>query len=241
MLKAWLDTEESHEMARLFSVGNARASDLIGACRGADDEIATAAFLTLQLLGKSDCEPCVDSLSRRHGELLLSCTSSLTNVDFERIEQWSAKTRALSLSRCGGEDEPRIDDSLVYALILDGSPHSHSALKRMVAAERVCKETDTIVGETLEQWRSLVAAAKEIGRDLKLEPDIHKAIRASAFFLPSEYRKDSKVEVLARADHRILLEVSYNCGRLCGRGYYVALRKDGPVWQYAVIRMAWIS
>jgi hypothetical protein len=68
-----------------------------------------------------------------------------------------------------------------------------------------------------------------------------KSVRASAFFLPTEYRKYSKVALLARTDDRILLDVSYTCGRLCGRGYFVVLRRAGPVWRYCVIRMAWIS
>ena len=64
-------------------------------------------------------------------------------------------------------------------------------------------------------------------------------IRACAFFWTSEYRKDSEVVVLAHnktGDH-ILLDVSYVCGRLCGRWYYVVLRKDSLVWQYPVMTM----
>jgi hypothetical protein len=83
-----------------------------------------------------------------------------------------------------------------------------------------------------------------IGHDLKIEPDhVEQSIRRSAFFLPLEHRKNSSVTVLARnsTDNRMLVEVSYSCGKSCGRGYLVVLQKDGPVWQYALIRMAWIT
>jgi hypothetical protein len=39
----------------------------------------------------------------------------------------------------------------------------------------------------------------------------------------------------------MLVEVSYSCGKSCGRGYLVVLRKEGTAWQYALIRMAWIT
>jgi hypothetical protein len=241
MLKAWLDTEEDEQIARLFSVGDTRTSDLLTACRSTDDGIAGAAFLTLQLLGKADIGRCLDSVWQMHTGLTFSGAENLSVAEFDRIEQWLAKKRTHNGYECGAEDEPLLDDSLVYALILDGSPRSKSVLTRMRGLERVCAGTDTIAGETLEQAQSLISEAKEIGHDLTLEPDIDKSVRASAFFLPTEYRKDSKIAVLARTDDRILLDVSYICGRLCGRGYFVVLRRAGPVWEYSLIRMAWIS
>lgn len=87
-------------------------------------------------------------------------------------------------------------------------------------------------------------AAKQVGHNLRVEPDKRKrSIRGSAFFLPQKYRKDSEVELIARnrARNRILLEVSDRCGRHCGEGYYIVLRKDGTDWHDALIRMAWIS
>jgi hypothetical protein len=240
MLNAWLDTDEDEQIARLFSVGDTRTSDLLAACRSADDGIAGAAFLTLQMLGKGDSE-CADSVWQKHTGLTFSGAENLSVAEFDRIEQWLAKKRSRSSYECGGEDEPLIDDSLVYALILNGSPRSESVLTGMRRLERACAVTDTIAGETLEQAQSLISEAKEIGHDLTLDRNIHKSVRASAFFLPPEYRKGSNVAVLARTDDRILLDVSYVCGRLCGRGYFVVLRRAGPVWNYSLIRMARIS
>jgi len=247
MIKAWLETEENDELARLFAIGDVRVSDLMTACHSTDEKIAEVALLTLQLLGKSECESCPDSISRKHYGLALACAGHVGDADFKRIQEWWAKKRTLSGYQCGKDYEPltEVDDSLVYALILDGSPRSKSVLDDMLAFEKACAPGHTtITGEILEQAQSLIAEANEIGRDLKFDPNtLENSIRASAFCLPLKYRKDSDVEVIAhsKTDDRILLEVSYRCGMLCGRGYYVVLRKDGTVWQYAVIRMAWIS
>jgi hypothetical protein len=241
MLKTWTDSKKNADFARLFAKGNARSSDLLVACRSKDDEIASGAFVTLQLLGAPGLRRCADSMERRSGVLLLSSRANLTNAEFKRIDHWLAMQRTLNGYRCPDGDSPGIDDALVYALILDGSALSKSVLSKMLVIEKFCVGAETVAGEDLEQADSLIASAKEIGHDLKIEPDIRDAIRASAFFLPVEYRKDSEVELLARTDDRILLEVSYSRGPRCGRGYYVALRKDGPVWQYAVIRMWWIA
>jgi hypothetical protein len=243
MLKAWLSpakhSTKDDQIARLFSIGDTRTSDLLAACRSADDAVARAAFLTLQLLGESDNGRCADSVEHKHTGLAFSGVANLKIAEFERIERWLAKKHTRNGYECG-EDDPLIDDSLVYALILDGSPRSESALNRMLEVDKACAG-DNIAGEPLEQARSLILAAREIGHNLTLEPDIDKSVRASAFFLPTKYRKDSKVGVLARTDDRILLDVSYVCGLKCGRGYVVVLRREAAVWQYALIRMEWIS
>ena len=247
MIKAWRETEESPELGRLFAVGELRTSDLLAACNNPDEEIASTAFLTLQLLGKPECLPCGNTISQKHDGLPFVCGAGIADSDFTRIERWLSKKRRGNGYECGDEYEPLtpLDDSVVYALILDGSPRSRSILESMLAIEKVCvAEGTTIIGEVLSQARSLIVAANGIGHILKFEPGtLERVIRSSAFFLPSKYRKDSEVEVIAhnKADDRILLEVSYRCGRLCGSGYYVVLQKDGSVWRYASIGMAWIS
>jgi len=115
----------------------------------------------------------------------------------------------------------------------------------MLGLEKACVPGETtIIGEVLEQAQSLVVAAQRASHNLRVEPNrILSSVRASVFFLPEKYRKDSIVEVIARnkATNTILLEVSYRCGNLCGKGYHVLLRKDGNDWHYAMISMAWIS
>jgi hypothetical protein len=249
MIKAGRETEGSDELGRLFAIGDLRTSDLLVACNDTDEEIASLAFLALQLLGKSECVPCGDTVSRKHNDVPLVCGANIADADFNRIERWLAKKKNGNGYECApeGEYEPLtpLQDSVLYALILDGSPRSRSILNHMDAIENACGvDHSTIIGGILEQAQSLIAAAKRSARNLKFEPNtLESAVRSSAFFLPSKYRKDNQIEVIARniANDRILLEVSYRCGRLCGSGYYVVLQKDGTVWRYASIGMAWIS
>jgi hypothetical protein len=247
LIKKWVDSEEGDDLAQLLKTGDARTPDLVTACHSSGDEIlAGAAFFALQLLGKSECETCADSVGQMRGGLAVACSANISEADFQRIELWLAKKRTGTGYECGEDYEPLtpMDDSVVYALILDGSPRSQSVLDNMLGIEKACVTGTTIMGEVLEHAESLIVAAKQVGHNLRVEPDkLESSIRASAFFLPQKYRKDSKVEVIAqnRARDRVLLEVSYLCGRLCGAGYYVVLRKDGTDWHYALIRMAWIS
>jgi hypothetical protein len=245
MIRAWIETQQKDELGRLFVIGDVRTSDLLAACHSTDDEIVSAAFFVLQLLGKPEGKNCADSLSQKHDVVV--CAVNISDACFNRIEEWFARKGTANGYDCGDDkDEPFMpfDDSLVYALVLDGSPRSRSVLDRMVAFEKACKGGDTIIEELLEDAQSLIVEAKENGQNLSFEPDtLQNSVRASAFFLPSNYRKNSEVEVIAhnKEGDRVMLEVSYMCGLLCGRGYYVVLRKDDTVWQYAFVRMAWIS
>jgi hypothetical protein len=245
-IKKWTESDENDDLARLFAIGDVRTGDLLAACHDSDEEIAGAAFGALQLLGKPECEPCAESVSQTHGGLAFAC-SAMGDADFQHIETWMAKKHTGTGYECGEDYEPLMPmgDSVVYALILDGSSRSMSLLDDMLGLEKACvPDGETIFGEVLEQAQSLIVAARKAGHNLRVEPDkLKNSIRDSAFFLPRKYRRDSEVEVIARnkARNRILLEVSYRCGRLCGRGYFVILRKDGADWHYAVIRMAWIS
>jgi len=249
MVKAWRETDENKELARLFAIGDLRASDLLVVCSDADEEIASSAFLVLHLLGKPECLPCGETISQKHKGVPFTCGTDIADADFNRIERWLAEKHKGNGYDCGEEDEYEpltpLDDSLVYALILDGSQRSRLILKDMLAIEKACvAEGTTIIGEVASQAESLIVAAKENAHNLQFEPNtLEGVIRSSVFFLPSEYREDSQIEVIAhnKADDRILLEVSYRCGRLCGSGYYVVLQKSATVWGYASIGMAWIS
>jgi len=244
MLKDWLRTEGNSRLVPLFAYGDARSSDLLHACRTESDETANSAFMTLQLLGSAECQPCADSFSQKHGGPLLACAPHLGEAGFQRLDRWWSRYRTGKGYRCGKEEGWRIDDALVYALILDGSPRALATLNRSQALEKACGEYVTIERETLERAPMLVREAKQVGHDLKIAPGrVEESIRRSAFFLPLEQRKHSKVTVLARnsTDTKMLVEVSYSCGKSRGRGYLVVLEKDGEVWQYALVRTAWVT
>ncbi len=244
MLKDWLHTEGNNQLVPLFAFGDSRSLDLLNACRNENDETANGAFLALQLLGSAECQPCADSFSQKHGGPMLGCATHREDDSLQRIDRWLAGTRTRSGYRCGKEEGWRIDDALVYALILEGSPRSLALLNRTLALEKACAGYQTIEQETLARAPALMREAKTAGHDLKIDPErVEPSIRHAAFFLPREHRRNSKVTVLARnsTDSRMLVEVSYSCGMSCGRGYLVVLRKEGAVWQYALIRMAWIT
>lgn len=240
LLKRWPSSEKDTDLARLFEVGDSRAPDLLTACHSEDRKAASTAFYLLKLLGKPECLDCGKWISRRHKGRTFVCESNLSEGDFKRIEGWLNGKKTQKGYECG--DYEGFDDSIIYALVLEGSPRSGLLLRRMLAFAEVC-----IGGYRLEDLRnaqSLVEDANRIGHDLKFEPDnLEGAVRASAFFIPANYRDESSVRVIAysKARSRILLEVSYGCGLLCGSGYHVVLRKDGAIWQYGVLKMTWIS
>lgn len=245
MLNTWFDSQKNDDLARLFAVGDVRASDLRVACRSEDDKVASSAFFVLQLLGESECVDCGNSISRKRKGIAFVCDPNHIDADLKRIEEWLGEKRTQRGYECGDDSDPHepVNDSLIYALILDGSPHSKSILDRLLAMDKACAWEDA-VAEPLEQAQSLSVTAKEIGHNLRFEPDtLESAVRGSAFFLSPEYRKDARIEVIARnkTENRILLEVRYICGLQCGRGYLVVLSKEGSAWEYAVITMVWIS
>src|SRR5207249_3673488 len=107
------------DLAGLFTMGDARASDLLAACHSTNDKIASAAFFMLRLLGRSESVDCGNSISRKHKRLAFPSGSNFTNVDFNRIEEWLAKKRAEKEYECGDDSEPiEPADSLVYELVL---------------------------------------------------------------------------------------------------------------------------
>ena len=69
-------------------------------------------------------------------------------------------------------------------------------------------------------------------------------VKQSAFFVPENQQEAVSVELLARneTNSRMLVEVSYRCGPLCGSGYYVVLKKNtAGTWGYVLVSRAWIS
>ncbi len=240
-LKAWNSDGDDDALSALFALGDLRTPDLVAASHQSNPDIAAAASLVLELLGSPECGGEVAIEDRRTA---ISCGHALTEADFHRLERLLRPRDCEKNRSCTYKDAPAIDDSLIYALILDGSARSESLLRRAHQLEQACGEGEQIEGELLGQAESMTASAKGLGRDLRLEPaNFEGAIRASAFFLSPEYRERSEIKLLARnsKNDRMLFMVSYTCGMLCGRGCYVVLQKSGSAWQYAIIRMAWIS
>lgn len=240
MLKDLNDSRNNVALARLFEMDDSKISDLQTACQSSDYDISSAAFLVLQLLGKRQALDCHATLRKRE-EFAFLWEPNLADRNFKLIEKSLDEKRIPKGYKCG-DDSERIDNSLVYALVLNGSPRARSLLHRLLAFAEAC--VGGYIMEDLKHAPSLIRDAEKIGRNLSFEADnMESVVRTSAFYLPAEYRKDSRLRVIAynKAGDRLLLEMSYTCGLLCGRGYHVVLRKQGPAWQYAIITMTWIS
>ena len=233
-LKAWINSGGEADLARLFAGGEARTQDLIAACQSSDDNVAVAAYQVLDFLGARGLGTCATSLERRHGGLLDPSGTSLSDADIDKVDRWLAEKRSEGRFSCEDSGGSDIDDALVYSLILNGSPLSVSVLARMKSYGERCLGGDKAF--LVADADALIDSAKKIGHNLRIGPDIGESIRAFAFFLPFDSRKNSEVDAIARNDRRILLSVRYSAGFMGGGIYYVVLRKDGPLWQYAVIR-----
>ena len=246
LMRRWIDSEKSSDFAQLLETTKNRTNDLVSACHSTDDEIAASALRILQFQGKNECSACWDQISGKQGTAPIVCSPHLSELEFQRVEHWMATKHNGTHYQCNDDVEPldSLNDSVIYALILEGSSRSRSILDDMRAMEKECASGDTILGEVLERAPEMIETAKSLGHNLDVAPDkLAATIRATAFFLPMGFRKASRVKLITRdADgKRILLEVSYTCGRLCGQGYHVILRQDGNDWHYALITMAWIS
>jgi hypothetical protein len=81
-----------------------------------------------------------ESASQIHGGIGVACSANISEADFQRIELWLAKKRTGTGYECGEEYEPLtpVDDSVVYALIVDGSFRLRSVLDDMLGLEKAC-------------------------------------------------------------------------------------------------------
>jgi hypothetical protein len=102
-------------------------------------------------------------------------------------------------------------------------------LGRMSSLAKASHDEENIVFDVAIRSKTLALQAKNSVRSLKLDGGtFEESLRKSIFFVPADQRDDSEIKLLARNsnDNRMLVEVSYICGRLCGSGYYIVLRKN---------------
>jgi len=241
MLKAGIGSNDYTALGRLFTEGEKRNSDLVAACRSQDDQIAVPAFGVLHLLGNPACGECLDSVRAKLGKFAPPCVDDLTPADLKRMDQWWAKRLTGKGYRCEDEEGLFLDDNVLNEYLLRASANSKPPLIRLLAFESACEHMDYVTAQTLDNEQSLVAELIEAGQNLTLLPDLETSIRASAFFIAPKFRNSTRAESIARTDDRMLLEVSFVAGVRWGRGYYVVLRRNGNVWQYAMIWPAWIA
>ncbi len=244
ILADWDDTDEN-VLASLFATGDSRVGDLVKICRGRDQELHAKAFLVLDLIGSPETRACASGLESDDQPVVLGTSDTLSQDDYAKLEELFADERQKKQLACSEEDVPAIDESLSYALILDGSSRSISLLKRMAAKFKACKVEDLLSSEIVVNADALERDARTSAHNLVLESETFESqLRHSVSFIPPELRSNASIRLLARnrQDTRMLVEVSYRSGMKCGSGYYVVLRKtSNNTWNYALIERAWIS
>ena len=245
LLRSWEEGDDEQLLAHLFAIGDARGSDFEAACHREDQDTKGKAYLLLYLLGSSGTRECASRLRMEEPVAMLSVSDELSENDYEKLEQLFRARACEKAMNCNGDDLPLIDESLVYSLILDGSKRSMKLLGRMSSLAKASHDEENIVFDVAVRSKTLALQAKNSVRSLKLDGGpFEEWLRKSIFFVPADQRDDSEIKLLARNsnDNRTLVEVSYICGRLCGSGYYIVLRKNASgTWDYALIMRAWIS
>lgn len=245
LLTQWNGDDEA-VLASLFASGDTRIKDLVEACDSQDMALHGEAYLILYLIGSPEARACVTGLHTDDGKIAaLAPADSLTSEDFEALEHLFRRRTCEQNASCKEEDAPLVDESLSYALVLDGSPRAMTLLGRVATLSKACHTEDLIGSDVASNSALLRREAQSITRHLSLQSSTFESqVRESAFFIPANARSDAGVKLLARnqTDTRMLLEVSYHCGMLCGSGYYVVLKKNSAgTWDYALIERAWIS
>lgn len=244
LLKQWGGDDEA-TLAILFATGQSRERELAEACHNQDTELRGEAFAVLLLIGSSETAACAANLDLEGKTAVFATGDELQTQDFEHIERVLNENPCHRKQDCKGEDDcPLIDESTSYALALNGSSRALELLKRVAGLFKACHGEDLIVGQG-----SLTAASiKDVPsrtRNLQLDTtNFELLMKQSAFFVPEDQQKAISVGLLTRneTNGRMLVEVSYRCGMLCGSGYYVVLKKNtASTWDYVLITRAWIS
>lgn len=244
VLATWEDLDET-VLASLFATGESRLEDLVNICNGKDQELHAKAYLVLYLIGSPEARACASGLQYDNQPAVFAAGDMLSEEDFAKLEKLFAIKRQRQQPTCNEDDVPVVDESLSYALVLDGSPRSIHLLRNMAAQFKTCDAEGLITSEIAVHADALQREARTLARDIAIDSDAFESrIRHSAFFIPAEFRTDASVQLLARneTNSRMLMEVSYRCGMLCGSGYYVVLKKNSAgTWDYVLITRAWIS
>ena len=244
LLKKW-DGDDEATLATLFATGRSRERELAEVCHNGDQDLRGEAYSVLLLIGSAETAGCVENLDLEGKPAVLATGDELQTQDFEHIERVLNQTPCQRKQDCKGEDDcPLIDESTSYALALDGSARALTLLKRIAALFKACHGEDLIIGQgslTVESIQDVRSRTRNLQLDTA---NFESLLKQSAFFVPEDQQKAVSVALLARneTNSRMLVEVSYRCGMLCGSGYYVVLKKNSAgKWDYALISRAWIS
>jgi|SRR5579864_17284 len=246
-LSAWdgMGDDQAGHLAAFFAKGNGMVPDLLQACKTGDEDIVARAYGLLLMIGSNKTEECASRVHEEDSPVMLATSDQISEADFTKLEQLFRSQPCENSGKCKQEDLPLVDESVVYALVLDGSKRARTVLNRMSKLAKASKSEDMLGFDVASNAEALISQAQERAHNLTLEPStFEELLRQSIFFLQDSVRGTAGIKLLARnaSDDRMLLTVFYTCGMLCGSGYYVVLKRNpNGTWDYALIMRAWIS
>lgn len=242
LLKRW-DGDADATLSTLFATGLSRELELAEVCHGEDQELHAKAYFVLLLIGSTATADCAHNLSVEGQPSILLTGDVLTEADLDRVNKLVVDSCERNQD-CKKDDCPEVDESLGYALMLNGSNRALTLAKRIAALFKTCHGEDLMAAEPFLKPESMRNAPSNT-RNLQLDAaNFAMVMKQSAFFVPEDWQKAVSVKLLARNEEggRMLLEISYRCGMRCGSGYYVVLKKNAAGnWDYVLVSRAWIS
>jgi|SRR6185437_8476243 hypothetical protein len=245
LLKQW-DGDDEAPLATLFATGQSREPELAKVCHNEDQELHAKAYVVLLIIGSTATADCANNLNVEGESPMLLSGDIITGADLDRLEKLIVENPCKDDRGCKKQDDdcPQIDESIGYALVLNGSNRAFTLAKRIATLFKACRGEGLMAAEPFLKTESMWDARSKT-RNLRLAPaNFEAAMKQSAFFVPEDRQKEVSVELLARneTNSRMLVEVSYRCGMLCGSGYYVVLKKNAAgTWDYVLVSRAWIS
>jgi len=245
LLKTW-DGDDQSTLATLFATGQSREPELAEVCHDKDQELHAKAYFVLLIIGGIATADCAKNLNFEGESPMLLSGDILTGADLDRVEKLIVENPCKDDRGCKKHDDdcPQLDESIGYGLILNGSNRAFTLAKRIATLFKTCRGEGLMAAEPFLKTESMRDAPSKT-RNLHLDTaSFESVMKQSAFFVPEDRQKDVSVELLARneTDSRMLVEVSYRCGMLCGSGYYVVLKKNtAGTWDYVLVSRAWIS
>ena len=246
-LSRWdgMGDDDNRDLAAFFANGDRLVPNFVLTCRTAGEDTQAKAYIMLLLIGSDKAAECAGRLRQEDPPSLLRTSDELSETEFLKLERLFRPRPCEKSGNCKPDDLPLVDESIIYGLVLDGSPRAQTLLSRMSKLAKASNSSDMLGFDAASHSNVLVEEARLVAHDMIFEAStFEKVFRSSLFFLPKERRAGADVKLLARNanDNRMLVTVSYTCGMLCGSGYYIVLKrnKEGS-WDYALIMRAWIA
>lgn len=223
---------DSDKLALLFKIGDKKIAELIQALDDENVEINTNAQAVIRYLGnEKGMKALQDWYGKQKKEYRVAGPIPLpiSTYDYKFIEK-----------NIVGQPPERWSSSSIsylYALALDDSPNSKSALAQLVAR-----------AGTLDQSSSIAYAIRQIQstqprRILKGQKDLSELVQKNAFFIAPRDQEYVSTKLLGfnGAKDKALIEVHIDRGILAKEWFHVVISLSKKGWKFFSIRQVAVS